>query len=536
MGDAISVECPACQAKLKLKSRSAVGKRVPCPKCKKPFVVAVPPAEEDSHAFLNVAEPDADEFADLTDEADSDQAEESALPARRTKRGGKKGQRPSAPVNWQKPLLIGAVCLLFLGLLGGLGYVGLNFAKWLGPTNKIDLAWLPPDADIVGRIEMPAVWNAQMLQPLLGNPMLKPSLDKLQKDLGINADEIQSVTFARSGFFEHDIPSIAGGKGFHSDQGPVVIGRQQTQSLVVLRLKSPAVPAGLQQKLAGKSIDLKDYGGVPPTFPVDPIDRRLEFFIPAAGVIVIGPRGDVIDSVRRGAGSTRRADLDFIDATQPIVVAFVPKSPAGFDPPQGTMPGMRGSQASSRLQEIQRGKVKGICLGASIGTDLNWRMSMNCTTPEATQEIAAEMEKSLQETKAKFSQVKAFLPAQLAELVQVADTTLNSITTKSTGAQLDVIGQVPSSIKGALEKLASTGPALLPLLMGMPGAGGPFGDAIPPVAPGQQPPADGPNSLNGQNPFGANPPTLPTTPEPTQPMNRADDWHRNAWRRFAAHP
>ena len=39
MTEPIVVQCPHCQAKFRLKSRAAVGKRLPCPKCKTPFVV-----------------------------------------------------------------------------------------------------------------------------------------------------------------------------------------------------------------------------------------------------------------------------------------------------------------------------------------------------------------------------------------------------------------------------------------------------------------------------------------------------------------
>ena len=35
----VSTQCPKCEAKLKLKNRNAVGKKVACPKCKSPFVV-----------------------------------------------------------------------------------------------------------------------------------------------------------------------------------------------------------------------------------------------------------------------------------------------------------------------------------------------------------------------------------------------------------------------------------------------------------------------------------------------------------------
>ena len=58
MSSAISIQCPHCQATLKLKNRKAVGKKVPCPKCKQPFVVKPLPEAEDEDDFLG----DVDSF------------------------------------------------------------------------------------------------------------------------------------------------------------------------------------------------------------------------------------------------------------------------------------------------------------------------------------------------------------------------------------------------------------------------------------------------------------------------------------------
>lgn len=45
MNEAVTVTCPSCKANLKLKNRNSVGKKVPCPKCKQPFVVVADEAE-----------------------------------------------------------------------------------------------------------------------------------------------------------------------------------------------------------------------------------------------------------------------------------------------------------------------------------------------------------------------------------------------------------------------------------------------------------------------------------------------------------
>lgn len=559
MSDAISVKCPKCNANLKLKNRSAVGKRVPCPKCKKPFVVAAPPDDEDSHAFLNVSEPESDEFADLANETDeSEQSEESERPSRRMKaRGAKKGQKKSAPLNWQKPLLIGMSCLLILGLLGGVGYVGLNFASLFGPKNKIDMAWLPPDSDVVVHVQVPAVWSAPLMQSLVATPGAKPGLDKMQQDLGFSVDDMQSVTFGSSGFFEHAVPNLTSGRAFQpagfqppgAGAGPQPAGGQNTQLITVLRMKKAVDPKDLQDRLKGRLAGPKNEGNASyyeltlPPGTTNPV--ALYFASPEA--VVIGPVADVIQAIKRGAKVPRRADLDFIDANQPILVALVPKQPSSFDSPQtggaqGTMPGapgmpgMAGPPAgASKLQDVQRGKVKGICLGVTIGSDINWRMSMNCTTAEASTEIAAEMDKSLQESKTQFAQFKGMMPPQLADLIQVADTALGSIATKPNGTQIEVAGLVPGSIKTAIEKLATAGgtpfgfPMPFPSLLGGPGPG--------PGEPAVSQPADGPPSLSGQNPFGGNDPTVPPIdPAETKPIRRCVDSVRQASRQFVSRP
>ncbi len=46
MSTPLAVSCPNCGAGLKLKSKTFVGKKVPCPKCKQPFVVEEPPEDE----------------------------------------------------------------------------------------------------------------------------------------------------------------------------------------------------------------------------------------------------------------------------------------------------------------------------------------------------------------------------------------------------------------------------------------------------------------------------------------------------------
>ena len=85
MSDPISVRCPACKARLTLKSRDQQGRKIACPKCGKPFVVPAPKTTDDEDEAM---------FAQL-EEQDSAAGESTGrLPPRRSATSGGKKPRP----------------------------------------------------------------------------------------------------------------------------------------------------------------------------------------------------------------------------------------------------------------------------------------------------------------------------------------------------------------------------------------------------------------------------------------------------------
>jgi len=64
MSERITVRCPKCKAQLKLKNRKAVGKKVPCPKCSRPFVVT--PLDDFDDAETESTSSDQDSGSDLS--------------------------------------------------------------------------------------------------------------------------------------------------------------------------------------------------------------------------------------------------------------------------------------------------------------------------------------------------------------------------------------------------------------------------------------------------------------------------------------
>ena len=126
MPSPISIECPHCSQTLKLKNPKLLGRKVPCPKCKTPFVLEEPEPEGDVF----------DEFDDFGDDYSDDYGDDEfdapPPPRKRRAAGGGKGKgkksKKSGRPGWVLPVAIGggvlgiaAIVALVIWGLGGDG-------------------------------------------------------------------------------------------------------------------------------------------------------------------------------------------------------------------------------------------------------------------------------------------------------------------------------------------------------------------------------------------------------------------------------
>src|SRR5262245_9850117 len=123
MSETIPVKCPQCAASLRLKNQAAAGKRVPCPKCKKPFVVKIPQADDEPDFIVDSEA--QDEFAVQPEERVA--APTSNRPSLKSGRSKPKPasatKQPPASGNGMKILVVTGSALVILGLIGGGGYL-----------------------------------------------------------------------------------------------------------------------------------------------------------------------------------------------------------------------------------------------------------------------------------------------------------------------------------------------------------------------------------------------------------------------------
>jgi len=503
----IKSRCPSCHKILKLKTRAALGKRVPCPGCEKPFIVEVYEApvlideflepEDEGETFDyadyegpgNSARQDYDEYTDdeYTDDeyaddeyaddeyADDEYADDEydAPPRRTTSRSGsssrssrgqsgkkknsRKKKKKSGLPAWAPLALIGLAALLAVG-----GVVGVIIAFLPGPgdsSNVISLAWLPGDADGYAYIEPAAMMKAAVLTPLRENAQFKEVLnEEIPGGPGLKLTDINSMTIA--------IIQAEDQAGIPGEGNPLAALEGKSMMLIVLRVSRSLTESDLQVNTSRKEHNGREYysagGNSPAMYLIDPT------------TLMIGDEALLTAAIDQGATEPRAEWMDFAEAGQQFFIAM--KVPAV------TGPGAT-DEAELAAQQAKAGYV-----GISLNSNVDLKAGLNCAASEDAALLKSKLEESLTEAKAKMDE-QGQVPPQFTKLVDIARQVVNSVSASSSGSILTVSGSIPGEVGPAVAELADNPIALLGMGAmlggGIPGFGG---GGNPPSAAGQQPP------------------------------------------------
>ncbi len=502
MSDAITVSCPSCKASLKLKNSNAVGKKVPCPKCKKPFVVKAPPAEDDEFAFMNASESDGavPKTEDDEDELAEEQPERSSSKSggKRTKKGKSKS---SGETNWLKPLLIGIAALVVVGLFIGGGMVAVSMIGG-EVKNKIDLTYLPHDADLVVHVRVDEFLGSPFMQPLMANATAKKQLDQLASEYGIAPGDVKTITMGVAGVSDISLSKLAPpGKGMPGAAPPGAgSGMEKTRAVVVVRASKPLDGAKISNLAGFAAAEHQGKKYYRPTV-MNPGAPKPVVYLAAADVLLVADEGEIQRIIEKGPKQIRRAEFDFVETSpQILVVALNKRSPATSTPPVASapssppvspgapgatseMPGAAPAAGGNELASLANGKIKAWYLGISGTQDIE--IQGGFFSPDSLPEVQADLENYVAKQKTDFQTMKttqlAMLPMLgLEDLIPQLEATVNSFRVSGAGSIAQVSGKIPGAIKASIEK----GMTMMAGMMG-----------------------GGPGGLGGPNPFGAQAPT-----------------------------
>ncbi len=482
MAGPIFVRCPKCKAKLKLKNRKAVGKKVPCPKCKQPFVVKPlqverkrlrrPRESEDDDDFLSNLE-SFDEDYGAPDEDDG----ATALPpiAGRRSSSKKSTQKRSKPVHWQRPALIAGGGLLGVVLLVGLVWMAVSALSGSGSGNRLDLAYLPPDSELIVSIRIADFWNAPILKSLIDKPEVQKNIDEMREKIGLQPADIQSVIFGLSGLSERQKLSAQQTKKQAGGPSVPVPDLQELPTIIVVRT-SKAVDiqklvdyAEKAEEIPIEKIETVSHRGETYYRLPTPAEGGPEFvgvFLPNDKTIVVGPEQDVKLAIERGSKAETRPDLDFIDLDQNFLIAFVPKDLSAFAE-QSPMSRDDASEAEKKLQKALKEAVKGFSFGLTLTEGIDFQFQFDCLDSDRAgpfkTHLDAVLDEELTEGRQKVAETKKQIE-QLAktkqptspvwrELTELVETMIDSVKAEQSSTTVVVRAAVPGSAGSTLAKI-----------------------------------------------------------------------------------
>ena len=469
----ISIQCPKCRAKLKLKNDNAVGKKVPCPKCKKPFVVEAPPEPEDEFDDFGAL----DDFDSYEDESyDDDFDEQPASPRRRAsasagnKRGkskGKKKRKNSGGGGLKKPLLIGFGVVAALSLMVSVGFVGVKLLGGGGGVdNKIDLTYLPPDAELIVSLQVADAWSAPLVQSMVTSPMAQMQLDQVTKQVGVKPDEIESVIFGATG-----VRDAAKGAGQQPAMG-LTPNFDSMHGVAVVRTKIPIDSNKLNT--GDEQTQTKTHAGQEYYLYPAPgsAGTSISLFLPESKTLVIGPEVDVKAAIDRGSKEERREDIDFINNKHQLLIVVISKDVGGLTSQDNESLAMLPDQIKS-LTETLDGKIVASCIGTTFtdGVELEIQGDFNKAADAET--ARKEIDRLLEEGRQKLAEASSSLPPGAAGVFNVAKLVLGKIKVSANGTTFAVNASVTGSDIDTIKEQA--GPMMMAGLMGGMGGGMPGG-------------------------------------------------------------
>lgn len=368
MSTQFAITCPHCSATLKLKNSSFVGKKVPCPKCKQPFVVEQPPEDE----FL--ADDDNDFGAMEGEDAEADEEFDAPRPKAKSKgesKGSKGKKKKSKSGGGFAPIaMIGGGVVLGLGLLGGLAYFAMTLFS--GGTTNSWVKWLPENTDVAVQIRVADSLNAPFFQPITNHPTLSKLINQppaspmggssaaftFFEGLGIQAKDVDTLTFGAT-------DGMAVAKA--NEQGP---GRGPQQFVAVIRLKTPLDETKLAQAPA-TVLAKEDYNGKSLYTIVGATSPKVSVHSVDATTILLGSDAELKAAIDGNGSAPAASRYAFADDKANFLFAAAPQ-----DPEQLKAIGLSTFRTYSSGKKEQSAEVKGI-YGNSYSITLNQNLVVN---------------------------------------------------------------------------------------------------------------------------------------------------------------
>lgn len=445
MAKPFSVQCPNCDARLKIQNPAAVGKKVRCPNCQNPFTVEAPRTRPPKDDF-GLDDDYDDDFGGPSDDFEDDYEDDFGPPkssrrssasrpsASRSKKSSKTKKKSRKKSNNKTPLLIGGGVVAFL-LLVGIGFLVFNaVGGGGGGLDSEDVAWLPPDSQMVVSVDLDKLWDSNLFQRSLNSPeaaQAKAQIEEGMRKLGFAEGETPNV-------IDHITVGMTDPDG---DTGLAVIRKKSAWNL------DPIIQ---EESFQEATHDGKTYYE----------NRRAALYQVDENVLLVGQIETVKQAMTRGPTSTDVAKkFSFLPKGQ-IVMGFLPSNLEELR--KGTKeletnPGARMFLGSKPyFQPIVDGlkELEGGGLGVTFGSGMEIALAAKCASSSAAGKLSGGVNDALADVRKMITDMTAAIPPDQKEMVDVGLTVFDTLDADSSGDTATLSLEISSGTIDRMEALA----------------------------------------------------------------------------------
>ncbi len=441
MSTQFAISCPHCAATLKLKNNKFVGKKVPCPKCKQPFVVEQPPEDEERVESLDDYGTDDTEDSELDEEVQAPRSRGKSKGDAKTGKGKRKKCKNGG--GFASIAKIGGGAVLGLGLLGGIVYLAMSLFSG-GNASDSWVKWLPEDSEVVVKVRVADSLSAPLFKPITDHPTLSKLLN--QPPLPQNGGANPAAAFLQGlGVQPKDVDTVTVGM---SDGLATVEANNQGQNrgpqrfVSVIRLKAPLDVSKLE-KAPPTVLAKEDYKGKPLYSVVGAVNPKVSVYSIDSTTYLLGSDTELKAAVDGNGLAPASTRYSFADDSANFVFVAAPKNPDQLKSLGLSMVKKFGSGKAETSNQIQG--IHGVSYTVVLGQDLvfNTRTSLDPGLAQSTaDQIKLEIDQAREQFKTATLQMKGANPfvsqEQLDKLTGHVDAMLGGAQASANGSLANV--------------------------------------------------------------------------------------------------
>jgi tetratricopeptide (TPR) repeat protein len=347
----------------------------------------------------------------------------------------------------------------------------------------IDLAWIPSDAELLVHVRVFEAWNSELLTPFHDNEDVQGTFAMMKAAAGVTVADIESLTAGVS-----DVTQLA---QMAAVAGPAALQNPADKLVAVVRLRLPFDTQFLDAQT--ELFEKADHNGTSYYRALDEGETPC-IYMPNLKTLVLADDGVLTGLIDDGPDAAPRPELAFVDATNQIVIAFVPADPTGLTDQIPEEP--TGSPGGDALLAAIKGQLNGFSLGFGLTDSFTLEVRLLGADATAAGAMGTALGQVAQELAGMWQITKALAPEPVQPIV---DTLLRSLKTSSQGNVAMVSTRM--SAQSVQRAVADVG-EMIPMLL----AGGMM------AAAGGGPPGLGPDD------FGVPTPDPPMATRPATPV------------------